>query len=155
MKNFIIIILIFLSPIFFGQENDSIFVYLTGNPYEEIHPDKYTEEQLLEHIHLGVFGRSAGKGRHYTTYFGMPYRKGNAEIVNPIIIKDRSYLSLIKDKWIDKEWIDSISIKEYVDYFENLRGKEIYVISQYYLDKFPDEVLVFKVINYGVRIPRD
>ena len=153
MKKLLCALHIFLFSIFLGQENDSVFIYFENNPYEEIHSDKYTQEKLFEYIHLGMFGKRSTDNFYYNIYFGAPNRKANGEYLHPIIVKDRSYLECISKKWIDKDWVAELSVDEFIDYFDKLKGKEIYIISQYYLDKYPDKVLVFKSVTSGVNIP--
>ena len=153
MKKLLCALHIFLFSIFLGQENDSVFIYFENNPYEEIHSYKYTQEKLLEYIHLGMFGKRSNDNFYYDIYFGAPNRKVNGEYLNPIIVKDRSYLECVYKKWIDKDWVAELSVDEFIDYFDKLKGKEIYIISQYYLDKYPDKVLVFKSVTSGVNIP--
>lgn len=153
MRIYIFLIFFTLSISCLGQENDSVFIYFENNPYEEIHSDKYTQEKLLEYIHLGMFGKRSSDNFYYNIYFGAPNRKVNGEYLNPIIVKDRSYLECVSKNWIDKDWVAELSVDEFIDYFDKLKGKEIYIISQYYLDKYPDKVLVFKSFTSGVNIP--
>ncbi len=42
MKKLLCVLHIFLFSIFLGQENDSVFIYVTGTPVEDLYSEKYT-----------------------------------------------------------------------------------------------------------------
>lgn len=145
MKKHLFLIFFTLSLYCFSQENDSVFIYVTGTPVEHLYEDTYTSEKLLEGIDFALFiSNMSEDGYTYKVFIGSSYRKGNGNIINPIIIKEKNYLETIQKKWITSKMISSFSTSEFIEFFKDLEGKEVYVISQYYLDKYPDKVLIYK-----------
>ncbi len=146
MKKIITIIFIINSIFSLSQENDSVFIYVTGTPVEYLFAEKYTSEKILYGTMMAIFQSTTEDNYLYWVPVYSPYRNsnGNGDIINPIIIKEKNYLETIQKKWITSKMISSFSTSEFIEFFKDLEGKEVYVISQYYLDKYPDKVLIYK-----------
>lgn len=144
MKKFSSLLFITLSLLCFCQENDSVFIYVTGTPVEDLYSEKYTSEKIMYGTMMAIFQSTTEDHYRYGVHVYSPYRNGAGKIINPIIIKEKNYLETIQKKWITSKMISSFSTSEFIEFFKGLEGKEVYVISQYYLDKYPDKVLIYK-----------